>query len=98
MYVILTHKLGHFHTEPVQASDLKPVEAWDYLFYGKKKAQYVIAELDHEVKVKVVDENEHTTNYVPSKFLPRFSSLEEARRELKHLISFGKLKTELVKA
>lgn len=98
-YVILISKTGHFRTEPLADSDLKTVEAWDYLFYGRRQAHFVIAELDHEVKVKVTDETESATiNFVPSKFLPRFASLEAARNELKSLISFGKLETELVPA
>lgn len=98
-YVILISKSGQFRTEPAAPSDLKTVEAWDYLFYGRKQAHFVIAELEHEVKVKVTDETETATvNFVPSKFLPRFSSLEAARAELKSLISFGALETELVPA
>ena len=43
MYVILTSKPGQFRTEITEG--LKPLEAYDYLFYGEKKAHFVIAEL-----------------------------------------------------
>ena len=43
MYVILTSKPGKFRTEAVEG--VKPLEAYDYLFYGDKKAHFVIAEL-----------------------------------------------------
>jgi hypothetical protein len=99
MYVILISKSGQFRTEAALPADLKTIEAWDYVFSGKTKAHFVIAELDHEVKVKVTDETESATiNYVPSKFLPRFASLEQARAELRSLTSFGKLYTALVRA
>ncbi|WP_151446185.1 ferredoxin [Lacisediminimonas profundi] len=99
MYVIMISKSGQFRTEAAQPEDMKLLEAWDYVFFGKKKAHFVIAELDHEVKVKVTDETESATiNYVPSKFLPRFGTIEEARAELRSLTNFGKLETELVRA
>ena len=98
-YVILISRIGPVRTEPAAAADLRTVEAWDYLYYRRKQAHFVIAELDHEVKVKVTDETDvATVNFVPSKFLPRFSTLEAARAELKSLISFGHLETELVPA
>ena len=43
MYVILTSKPGQFRTEI--GAGLKPLDAYDYLFYGQKKAHFVIAEL-----------------------------------------------------
>lgn len=99
MFVILISKSGQFRTEPADASDLQLVEAWDYLFYGKKKGHFVIAQLERPIKVKITDETESATvNYVPSKFLPSFATLEEARAELRALTNFGNLDTELVSA
>jgi hypothetical protein len=34
---------------------------------------------------------------VPSKFLPRFDSIDKARDELRQLVSFGSLDVDLVK-
>lgn len=90
MYVILTSRAGQFRTEAVDG--ITPVEAYDYLFYGKQTARFVIAELTREVKVRVVEETpQGTVNLVPSKFLERFDTLEAARAELRRLASFGSM-------
>jgi len=78
MYVILTSKPGQFRTEPVDG--VRPVEAYDYIAAGRLRARFVIAELAQETKIKVVDEAlPPVVNHVPSKFLERFDSVEEAR-------------------
>lgn len=88
MYVILTSKPGQFRTEPVEG--LTPVEAWDYLCHGARRARFVIAALDRETKVRVIDEAPPpVVNMVPTKFLERFGSIEDARKELAHLTTFG---------
>jgi hypothetical protein len=94
MYVILTSKPGQFRTEA--GDGLKPVETYDYLFCGRKRAQFVIAQIEGEPKVKIVDEAfPASVNLVPSKFLPRFDSLEKARRELQSLAGPGALDVSL---
>lgn len=95
-YVILTHKDGHFHTEP--HPDLLPVEQYDYLFCGKRRARFVIAELLRPVRVALVeDAPPYVRNLVPSKFLPHFDSMEAARAELRQLVAFGTLDVRLDK-
>lgn len=95
MYVILTSKDGEFRTEPTEG--LRPVETHDYYFYDRHKADFVIAELSHETKVRVIGhEDAHQVNLVPTKFLPRFASLAQARAELATLTQFGSLQTRLV--
>ena len=42
MYVILTSKPGKFRTELVEG--LHPVATYDYVFCGRKRAEFVIAE------------------------------------------------------
>ena len=84
MFVILTSKPGQFRTE--LGDHLQPVESYDYLFCGRKRAQFVIATLLAEAKTRIVEEcTPPIVNYVPSKFLPRFDSLDAARDELKTL-------------
>jgi hypothetical protein len=73
------------------------VEAYDYLFWGRKRAYFAIAELDAEVKVRIVEEGATAVNLVPSKFLPRFATLEQARAELGQLAGAGRLNAELVR-
>ena len=78
MYVILISKVGAYRTE--LGDGLKPLEEYDYLFCGKRKAHYVIAELTREVKVTLTEVGEGgAVNHLPSKFLPRFDTLEAAR-------------------
>ena len=85
MYVILTSKPGQFHTE--LGEGMRRIEAYDYIFCGRRRAQFVIARIEGDAKVKIVDEaSPAAVNLVPSKFLPRFDSLEKARRELESLI------------
>jgi hypothetical protein len=95
MYVILTSKPGQFRTEAGEG--LKPVEAYDYLFCGRRRAHFVIAELEREVKVRIVEEaGAPAVNLVPSKFLPRFATLEQARAELAQLAGNGAVDAALV--
>ena len=94
MYVILTSKPGQFRTELTDG--MRRVEAYDYLFCGRRRAQFVIAQIEGEPKVKIVDEAPPAAvNFVPSKFLPRFDSLEKARRELQSLAGVGGLDVSL---
>lgn len=93
-YVILTDKAGQFRTE--LCAGLAPVESYDYLFYGKPRARFTIAVLQHPVRVALVEEAApHVRNLVPSKFLPHFTSLQAARDELQQLVSFGRLDARL---
>ena len=95
MYVILTSKPGIYRTEP--NSDIRVVEAWDYVLEGRVRARFQLGELLRDTRVKVIGEGDApTVNTVPSKFLERFDTLEAGRRELQRLCSFGTLDTELV--
>ena len=96
MYVILSSKAGVYHTSLNDA--LRPCETYDYLFCGQKKARYVIAELLREGKIRVTDETPPiVTTEVPSKFLPRFPTIEAARNELRQLVRFGTMDAVLEK-
>ena len=87
-YVILTSKPGAFRTELVDG--LRVVETYDYVFCGRRRAIFVIAELERPVRLRVVDERPpEVVNEVPSKFLERFASVDAAMRELRHLTTFG---------
>ena len=56
MYVILTSKPGQFRTEV--ASGLRPLESYDYLFYGETKAHFVIAELlEERTRIRVIEDD-----------------------------------------
>ena len=97
MYVILTSKPGQFRTEILDG--ITPVEAWDYFFCGTRRARFVIAELAGETKVRVIDEAPPpAVNLVPTKFLPKFGTVEAARAELAHLTRFRGADTALTPA
>jgi hypothetical protein len=97
MYVILTSKPGQFRTEV--GDGLRPVEAYDYMFYGHRKAHFVIAELlDASTRIRVIEEDTAIVNDVPSKFLEKFTTAEHAFNELKHLTTFGHMDTALRRA
>jgi hypothetical protein len=87
-YVILTSKPGQFRTEVTDG--LEPLEAYDYLCFGRKRAGFVIARLTTPTRIRIVDETPPpVVNLVPSKFLPKFESIEGARRELQELAQSG---------
>ena len=94
MIVILTQKPGQYRTEPGEG--MRVVEAYDYLFCGRLRAQYLLAEIGAPTRVRVVDESGHAAvNLVPSKFLKAHGSLDAARRELQQLCAFGSIDTVL---
>ncbi|WP_454765783.1 ferredoxin [Cupriavidus campinensis] len=101
MYVILTSKPGQFRTEPVPG--VEPVERYEYLFYGRPTAIFVIAVLHAPVKVRVIDEAggpeeaAPVVNHVPSKFLEHFDTLDAARDALQALAHFGSMDLSLRK-
>jgi hypothetical protein len=96
MFTILTSKPGQFRTEP--GEDMRPVESWDYLFYGRRRARFDIVEMDREVKVRVIDEaGTPIVNLVPSKFLEKFATIDEARDSLQKLAKFGAMDIKLVR-
>lgn len=88
MYVILTTKPGVFKTE--LAEGLTAVEAYDYILFGKRKSQFVIARIEGNPKIKIVeDEPPHLVNRVPSKFLQKYESVGAAHQELLELAKFA---------
>lgn len=94
MYVVLTSKPGQYRTEP--SADINIVESWNYMFYGRLLATFAIGQLRNETRVRVVEEDaEGTINWVPSKFLERFESLSDAKKELEQLTQFGSLDARL---
>ena len=87
-FVILTSKPGQFRTEVTEG--LEPLEAYEYVCFGRKRADFVIARLATPTRIRIVDETPPpVVNHVPSKFLPKFESVERARRELEELARSG---------
>lgn len=97
MFVILTRKPGQFRTEP--GPGLVPLEAHDYWADGRLRAGFVIARLERETRVRVVDDDPaQPVNSLPTKFLPRFATLQAARDELARLARPGQVGARLVPA
>ncbi len=93
-FLILSSKPGQYRTE--LTAGLVPLEAYDYVFCGSVRARYVIAEAGSATRINVLDEgNPPLVNSVPVKFFPRFATLEAARAELRHLVSFGHMQVSL---
>lgn len=96
MYVVLTTKPGEFRTEITPG--LKAVESYDYIFYGRKRANFTIAEVEDPIKIRIVeDEPPQIVNDVPSKLFEHFDSLDEARAELNTLTHYGTMDIKLMK-
>jgi len=96
MYVILTSKAGQFHTQIVDG--LRPVESCDYLFFGRCKARFVIAEIESDCRIAIVDETPpQVVNHVPIKFLEKFDTVALARKALGQLVREGDADVTLVR-
>ena len=94
MYAIITSKPGQYHAST--EGNATSVEAYEYLFFGKPKAIFEIIELNSDIRVRITEETPpYISNSVPSKFLEKFDSLEEARESLQQLFGFGKLDARL---
>ena len=96
MYVILTSKPGQYRSEP--GAGMTARERYDYLFCGRLRARFVIAEAEPAARVRIVEEGDGSAvNLVPGKFLPSFHRIEQARAELESLIRFGDLDAKLLR-
>lgn len=98
MYVLLTSKPGEYRSEG--GAQLEARERYDYLFCGRLRARYTIAQvMQQPARVRIIDEaTPGQVNEVPIKFLPRFDTLEQARAELQQLTRFGGLDARLVRS
>lgn len=95
MYIILTSKLGEYDARPDPG--ITPVEAYEYFFYNRKKADFTIAEVGvGRGRVNIVETGESgLTNSVPLKFFEHFNTVEAARAELEQLVTFGSIQARL---
>lgn len=95
MFVLLTSRPSQFHTEPTDG--ITAVEAYDYVFYGKRTARFVIAELAADTKVRIRDDTPPgVVNLVSTRFLDKYATLDAARDALRQLASFGSMDITLV--
>ena len=93
-YVLLGSRPGRYRSEPGEGMSV--IEHWDYLFCGRHRASYLIAELRAESRVRVVDEEDPASiNLVSTRFLEKFDTLEAARSSLNALARFGQMDIRL---
>lgn len=98
MYVLITSKPGEYDAIP--GDGVTPVKRFDYFFYDRKRASYVIAEVQSSsarVGIRELDE-QGTCNSVPIKFFESFESVEDAEKELASLAQVGDGNVSLVEA
>jgi ferredoxin len=94
--VILTSKPGQYRSEP--GPGMAARELYDYVLCERLRARFLIAELQGQSRVRIVDEGEgQAVNDLPAKFLPTFRTVEAARAELQQLARFGDLDAHLVR-
>lgn len=94
MYVIVTTKPGQYHSSIDHGGQIQ--ESYEYVFYGRLKAIYQIVLLEGESRVTITEDSPpFIRNSVPTKFLEKYATLEQARQELEHLVGFGGLEATL---
>ncbi|NYT77008.1 ferredoxin [Alcaligenaceae bacterium] len=94
MYAIITSKPGQYSALVDESATI--IESYEYLFYGRLKAIYQLIKMEREGRVRITeDDPPYISNSVPTKFLEKFDTLEQARAELHHLVEFGNLEADL---
>jgi hypothetical protein len=81
MYIIFGSKKNVYKSIPVDGIDI--IEMYHYKFYGKVQLELNIGKVNN-IKSKI-------------KFFGNFNSIDAARNEIKTLISYGNLNTDMIK-
>jgi ferredoxin len=94
MYIVLTSRPGQYRSEPTPG--ITPVETHDYFYGARHVAAFVIARLDGQSRVKIVDETDSSgANLVPTKFFEKYESAREAVASLESLVRHDHAKSRL---
>ena len=95
MYIIYGSKKNVYKSIPLNG--VKTVESYEYKFFGKIKLELSIGKVSNlKSKIKVIDcTSENCINLISEKFFGDFKNIADARKEIKTLISFGNLNTEM---
>jgi hypothetical protein len=86
MYVILTNKDACVTT--TNSKGLVPVESYNFLFFGKLKANYTIVEVTEDnAKIQITETttDKSYVNHIPVKFFDSYGTIKEAQEELQEL-------------
>lgn len=85
MYIVLTSRPGEYRSEPTPG--ITPVETHDYYYGTRHVAAFVVAKLDAQARVRIVEEAApQGVNLVPTKFYETFESVSEAVASLEALV------------
>lgn len=95
MYIIVTSKPNEYAAD--HGDGIRPVERYDYFFYGNHRATFTIGEVvDDAARVEIVDaEDPSCVNSVPHKFFGDFSDVATARGEIEELVRYGAIDARL---
>ncbi len=94
MYIVLTSRPGEYRSEPT--TGITPVETHDYFYGTRHVAAFVVAKLDGQARVKIVEEaSPHGENLVPTKFFEKFESVSAAVASLEGLVGHGHAQARL---
>jgi hypothetical protein len=67
MYIVLTSRPGQYRSEPTPG--ITPLETHDYFYGARHVAEFVVAKLDGDARVRIVEETaSQAVNLVPTKF------------------------------
>lgn len=97
MYIIFGSKENVYKSIPVDGIDI--IEMYHYKFYGKVQLELNIGKVNNiKSKIKVIDcTQKNCVNFISVKFFGNFNSIDAARNEIKTLISYGNLNTDMIK-
>ena len=97
MYIIFGSKKNVYKSIPLEG--VETVEKYHYKFYNKIKLELNIGKVtDKKSKIRVVDCAENNCeNLISVKFFGNFKDIDAARKEIKALISYGNLNTNIEK-
>jgi hypothetical protein len=100
MYIVLTSRPGQYRSEPTEG--ITPVETHDY-FYGQRHvAAFMVALLEGNARVRIVEEavpggGAPSVNLVPTRFFEKFASLREALDSIEDLAGHGHDEAKLIR-
>lgn len=100
MYIVLTSRPGQYRSEPTEG--VTPVETHDYFYGARHVAAFVVARLEGEARVRIVEEavagdSAQGINLVPTKFFEKFASVREALGSIEDLTGHGHDEAKLVR-
>ena len=81
---------------------ITPIETHDYFYGARHVAAFMVARLDGEARVRIVEESApgggaQGVNLVPTRFFEKFASLREALGSIQDLTGHGHNEAKLIR-